>query len=71
MELYVRLNEILQERDMTQKRLSDITGLRPATISEICNNQRTTLNRDHLVKIISALNIKEINDLITIKKEEE
>lgn len=67
MEIYVRLNEILEKMNMTQKQLADITELRPATISEICNNQRSALNKQHLVKIMQALDIDDISDLIIIK----
>ncbi len=68
MEIHIKLNEILQKKDMTQKTLADITGLRPATVSELCNNQRTTFNKNHLIKIIKVLDIKDIGELLVIKR---
>ncbi|MGY2613192.1 helix-turn-helix domain-containing protein [Bacillus pretiosus] len=46
--------------------LAELTGIRPAAISELYNNQRKSLNKEHIDKIITALNITDINELITI-----
>jgi transcriptional regulator with XRE-family HTH domain len=70
MKIFVRLQQILKEKGMTQKQLADITKIRPAGISELCNNQRTGINREHLEKIATALNIQDINELIEFRKEE-
>ncbi|MGR5980186.1 helix-turn-helix domain-containing protein [Bacillus cereus] len=43
--------------------------MRPAAISELYNNQRKSLNREHIDKIVTALNITDINELITIIKD--
>ncbi|WP_270172593.1 helix-turn-helix domain-containing protein [Paenibacillus sp. SYP-B4298] len=53
---------------MTQKQLSELTGIRPAAISEICNNQRTSINREHIEKIAHCLDIQDIRDLIRLEK---
>ncbi|MGE7273576.1 helix-turn-helix domain-containing protein [Brevibacillus panacihumi] len=66
--LYVRLQEVLDERGITQKQLSEMTKLRPTTISELCNNVRTTINRDHLVKVAVALEIERVEDLLEFRK---
>ncbi|MFB0840938.1 helix-turn-helix domain-containing protein [Paenibacillus oleatilyticus] len=68
MELYVRLQELLKERNMTQKELAEATGLRPTTISELCNNVRSTINREHLVKVAETLGISDIKELIELRK---
>ncbi|MGF9913758.1 helix-turn-helix transcriptional regulator [Paenibacillus ehimensis] len=68
MELYVRLQELLKERNMTQKELAEATGLRPTTISELCNNVRSTINREHLVKVAEILGICDIKELIELRK---
>ena len=67
MKLYVRLAEILKERNMTQIELKELTGIRAAAISELANNQRRSINRDHLERIANALDITEISELITLK----
>ena len=67
MEIVVLVNERLKERGWTQKQLAEATGIRPAAISEICNNQRTTINREHLTKIADALGITDIRELIQLR----
>lgn len=67
MKLYVRLAELLEERKMTQKELAGITDIRPAAISELTNNQRRSINRDHLERIAKALEITDISDLLSLQ----
>mgnify|MGYP001379945979 CR=1 FL=1 len=76
MKLYVRLVELLKERNLTQVQLNELikekTGkeLRAAAISELANNQRRSINREHLERIAKALDITEINKLITLEIDE-
>lgn len=67
MELVILITDRLAERNMTQKELAEITGIRPAAISELCNNQRTSINRDHLTKIAEALEIEDVRQLIDLR----
>lgn len=67
MELRIKLSDILKERDMTQKELAEATGIRTAAISEICSNQRRTINRTHLTRIAETLGIREAGDLIEFR----
>ncbi|MEK3673498.1 helix-turn-helix domain-containing protein [Paenibacillus sp. FSL R10-2771] len=60
----IRLQEIIDERGINQKQLSELTKLRPTTISELCNNIRSTINREHLEKVMVALEIKNIAEII-------
>lgn len=68
MEMYIRLSEILEERNIMQKELAEKTGLRTAAISEICANQRKTVNRYQLGKIAHALGIENSNELVEFRK---
>jgi putative transcriptional regulator len=65
--LYIRLKEVLQERNLSQKQLAQMTGLREATVSEITRNTKTSINVEHLAKILRALNINDLNKLIKIQ----
>jgi putative transcriptional regulator len=67
MKLRVKLAEVLHSRDLTQKQLAEMTGIRTAAISELYNNQRTSINKEHIEKIAQALNITDINELIEFK----
>lgn len=60
----IKLQKIIDERGITQKQLSELSKLRPTTISELCNNIRTSINREHLEKVMIALDIKEISEVI-------
>ncbi|MFP7479479.1 helix-turn-helix domain-containing protein [Terribacillus saccharophilus] len=64
----VRLKEILEARKITQKELADKTNIRAAAISELYNNQRKTINKEHITKIADALDIDDISELFVIKK---
>ena len=68
-EVYLKLKEVLKERGITQKELAEMTGIRPTTISEMVNNQRSTINKEHLKKIIEVLEIEDIREIIDFRKE--
>jgi Cro/C1-type HTH DNA-binding domain len=73
--LEVLLDQILKERNMTQKQLVELikekTGkeVRAASISELYNNQRSSLNKELIETIASVMEIIDINKLITLKKD--
>lgn len=69
MEIRIKLDEVLKQRNLTQKQLVEMTGIRAAAISELYNNQRKSINKEHLEKIAKALDINDINELIEIQKE--
>lgn len=69
MEIVIDVKAKLKEQKMSQKTLAELTGLREATISEIINNRRSTINRKHLGLILDALKIKDMNEVITIAYE--
>ena len=70
MEVHVKLKEVLVEREITQKQLVEMTGLRPAAVSELVNNQRTSINKDHIARICEALGIKKIEEIIELVNDE-
>jgi len=65
----VKLKEILKERNLTQEQLSEMTGIRRATISDISTNSKTAMNRVHLARIADVLGIDDIRQLIDFKIE--
>lgn len=66
----IKLKEALEEADMTQSELAELTGLRRATISEIAQNSRTVMNKSHLGKIMDALDLTDMNDILELIIEE-
>jgi putative transcriptional regulator len=61
-----KLKELLERRGMSQKELSQKTGIREATISEMVNDSRSVYNKTHLVKVMDALNVTDLNDLLEL-----
>lgn len=58
-----RLAEILRERGMNQKELAKICELHPTTISELVNNTRKAVNREHVGIVAKALDLR-VEELI-------
>lgn len=54
----------MEEREITQLKLSEMTGIRQAAISEIVNNRRDTINKIHLETICKALDITDFNEIL-------
>ncbi len=63
----MKLKEVLLKKEMSQKDLVELTGLRPNTISEMANNSRQTINREHAAKVLKALEIEDFNEIFEIK----
>ncbi len=58
------LQEVLDERHLTQKELCEATGIYPATLNKMCRNEGTSINKMHLAKVAQSLNIDDISELI-------
>lgn len=63
MKIVIKLKEVLQERNMTQKELAKRTGIREASISELVRSSKTGVNKEQLGKIATALHITDIREL--------
>jgi transcriptional regulator with XRE-family HTH domain len=61
-----KLKELLERRGMTQKELSALTGIREATISEMVNDSRSVYNKVNLSKVMDALNVLELSDILEL-----
>ncbi|OMC83628.1 transcriptional regulator [Viridibacillus sp. FSL H7-0596] len=61
-----RLKILLAERDMSQKDLAEQTGLTTRLISEIVNNKSKQYPKEALEKIISTLELSDLNELFAI-----
>ncbi len=59
----IYLSRLLGERRITQKELSEKTGIRPSTISEIYNEFIERISIDHIDRICEVLDC-DISDLL-------
>lgn len=64
MYLKSRLKVLLAERDMNQKDLAERTGLTTRLISEIANNKVKMYPKEALEKIMVALEINDLGELL-------
>lgn len=62
-----KLDDSLEARGLTQTKLSAITGLRPATISELISGNRSAITKAHFLTVMIALRITDIRELIDIE----
>lgn len=65
----LRIKEQLDKRGMQQKELAEITKIRPATINDLYHDRSKQIPREVIEKIVNALDIDDINELITIVDE--
>ena len=63
----VKINELLQQENISLRELSRLTDIRHAALSELANQKRQNINFSHIEKIADALNIENIREIITIE----
>lgn len=61
-----KLADRLQERGLTVRRCSELTGLRLATISDLMNGNKSSINLHHIIVIMVCLRISKLEDLVEI-----
>lgn len=64
--IYIKLRTMLERTGMTQSELAKLTGIRPSTISDICNNNADFIKLDYLNRILEALKCG-LNDVLEFK----
>ncbi len=65
------LSNAMYERGLTQRTLSLLTGIRQATISDMCNGIGVQINKAHLLAIMITLRITDIREIIDIRFSED
>lgn len=60
----LKVKEELDKRELSQKKLAEMSGIRESTISDIVRGTRTVINFEHLSKIAEALKVTDIRELI-------
>ena len=63
----IKLKEVLAERGMTQSELAKLSNLSETAISMFARGQGISINKEHLSKIASALNITDISEILELK----
>ena len=60
----LKVKDALDKRELSQKKLAEMSGIRESTISDIVRGTRTVINFEHLSKIAEALKVTDIRELI-------
>lgn len=61
-----KLADRMKERNLTVRKLSELTGLRLATISDLMTGKKGAVNFSHVALIMLTLRISDINDIVEI-----
>jgi putative transcriptional regulator len=67
----VKLKALLLEKGITLRELSRLTDVRHAALSEFANQKRLNVHLPHLACIAHALNIKDMNQIISFEEVED
>ncbi len=59
----IKLRSILERKNMTQSELAKRTGIRPSTISDLCNNNADFIKIENLNRILETLKCG-LNDVL-------
>ena len=69
--IILHLKARMKERNLTQQQLAEMSGVRQATISQLCRGNVERLHIPSLEKIAAAMGITELNKLLTFELESE
>lgn len=67
----ILINELLSQYNLSLNQLHLLTGIRRAALSELASGKRQRIQLDHIEKIANALEVKDINKIITFYKVED
>ncbi len=63
----IKIKEVLAERGMTQSELAKLSNLTETAVSKFVRGQGISINKEHLEKIASALNITDISEILELE----
>ena len=67
----IKLKELLLAKGMTIRKLSRLSDVRHSAISELANQKRINIHLHHLTRIADALDIDDMEQIITFEKIED
>jgi putative transcriptional regulator len=67
----IKLKELLLEKGMTIRKLSRLSDVRHSALSELANQKRINIHLHHLTRIADALDIDDMEQIITFEKIED
>lgn len=65
--IVLKLDDLLKERNLSQKDLANMTGMRVGTISELVNGKGISINKVQILSIMVALRLTDLSQIIEIR----
>lgn len=62
----INVDRLLNRYDLTQKELSELSGVRQASISQLSRGFVSRISIEHIERIANALKIDDISEIISI-----
>lgn len=66
-EVVVKIDDLIAARGISQRQLSDMTGIQLSYLSDFILGKTTTINKTHLLALMTVLRVSSIEDIIEIK----
>lgn len=70
MPIYLKIKQLIDDKGISQKELAKMAGIHESTLSDIVRDSRNAVNKNHLEKIMIALEIKDFNMVFGFDKSE-
>lgn len=70
-EIVIKLDELIKERNITQKDLAQMTGMRVGTISDLVNGKGISFNKVQLLSLMVALRLTSFSQIFEIRLPDE
>lgn len=70
-EIVIKIDDLLKDRNVTQKDLAQMTGMRVGTVSEIVNGKGISFNKVQLLSIMVALRITDFSEIFELRLPED
>ena len=61
----VHIHKLLDERNMSMRQLSLLTGVRAAALHELANQKRLNIHFRHIAQIYDVLKLNSMDELLT------
>lgn len=66
-EFIVKIDDLIKARGISQRQLSELTGIPLSYLSDFILNKTTTINKVHLLALMTVLRVTSIDDIFEIK----
>ena len=64
---YFKLADRMRERNLSVRKLAALSGLRLATISNLMNGKKGSINLEHMLILMAVLRLDKLSDLVDIR----